>query len=506
MFKPAKRIAAAALILLLALCGCTAQGELAPIPEYEVRFELNGGTLVSGELLQVVRQNQSAVPPAVEREGYAFDGWTASVDQVQGDMVTAAKWIRQYTIRFDPGIGAVTAGETTQQLKQGELPQAPEVSLENGEFLGWEPEIAAVTGNATYTAKWKLPEKPKALSPEELYEAISPAVVEITVYDRNGDAFALGSGFFIDDQGLLVTNYHVMEGAYYADAALSDGSVVEIETLADYNADLDLAIVRAEITGNACLPLAEEGVHTGESVYALGSSLGLTGTFSGGIVSRANRTVEGIRCIQITTPISHGNSGGPLVNVYGQVVGVNAMGIEEGQNLNFAIDIRELKALGREGNIRLWDFGAETDQGTTISGPSGGGFYDDLEAAEEEYNDSWRLADPLLEEWTAGELPDYYDTDWFRFELTEPAEVTLEAAPYLRDEGSLYWAVLCTLEEEELVLLETMTEVDNGSYIALVAARALEPGEYFLGITAANEVEVPDDSYPLYYAVRVTVD
>ena len=80
-------------------------------------------------------------------------------------------------------------------------------------------------------------------------------------------------------------------------------------------------------------------VSTGESVYVIGSSEGLTSSFSSGIVSSAQRTAGDIDYIQITAPISHGNSGGPVLNSKGEVIGISTLSIVDGQNLNFAISI-----------------------------------------------------------------------------------------------------------------------------------------------------------------------
>ena len=118
------------------------------------------------------------------------------------------------------------------------------------------------------------------------------------------------------------------------------------------------------------LEIAPELPAVGDFVYALGSSLGLTGTFSSGIVSYVNRTVKGIpnvNFIQTTTPISSGNSGGPLVNDKGYVIGINSASYTEGQNLNLAIEISQYRGIKeasltpeelfqKEGKIR-WYFG-----------------------------------------------------------------------------------------------------------------------------------------------------
>ena len=499
-----------ALSLLLALAACAPDARKQDSRAvYDVRYELNGGYLVSGELLQRVPKGGSAVPPTVARDGYVFTYWDASSVGITSNRVIVAQWERRYTIVFDPGAGTLSGAESRQILAPGELPEQPEAALDGAEFLGWKPEVSAASRDVTYKAQWKFPDPDPVYTAEEIYRVICPSVVEILVYDRYGDAFAIGSGFFINDEGLLVTNFHVMEGAYAATVTMSDGEQRDILEVAAYDKDLDLALVRADVTGNAFLELEEAAASTGEVVYAMGSSLGLTGTFSDGIVSTASRRVEGVTCVQTTAPISHGNSGGPLVNIHGRVLGINSMTLTEGQNLNFAISVKELDKLDRSEPVSMSVFGPRTSTGQQTS-PSPqtqtGGFYEDFDRAEEESNDSYNLADPLdSEAWIAADLADYYDVDWFAFVLEDSAAVLFEAAPYYVDDTGKYYAVVATLGENELSLIELL-EVDeeNTEYVALSAWLELEPGTYFVGVTAADEPEIPEDEYPLYYAVRCT--
>lgn len=164
------------LCLLLALTGCGAP------KTYEVRFELNGGTLISGELLQEVESGASAEAPSAEREGYVLGGWSGELDNVQGNMVSVAQWVKLHTVTFDPDGGELVSGELEQRVAEGELPAEPELSRRFAAFDGWSPAVEPTAGDITYTAQWKH----TVLSPEELYEYISPAVVEMQVFDING--------------------------------------------------------------------------------------------------------------------------------------------------------------------------------------------------------------------------------------------------------------------------------------------------------------------------------
>lgn len=482
--------------LVLALCMLLALSACGAPKTHEVRFELNGGTLVSGELLQEIEDGGSAEAPKVERDGYVFAGWNKELENVKENLVAVALWTRQYTVSFDANGGELVSGELEQKVAEGELPQAPELERKYAAFDGWSPEISETKGDVTYVAQWTH----TVLSPEVLFEYISPAVVEITVFDVNGDQFALGSGFFIDEQGTLATNYHVIEDAYSATAQLSDGSKVDITTVKAYDAALDLAIVQADVASSQPLVFAEQGVKTGETVYALGSSQGLTGSFSEGIVSTAARDIDGVTCIQTTAPISHGNSGGPLVNVYGEVVGVNSMTMELGQNLNFAIDIKELGKLEPTLTLSMAEFYEETAPEVTSEELSGY-WYDNSDYNEVESNDTIMLADALENgSGVAGELPNIDDIDCFYFRLDSQQTVALMAAPYYKDDLDYFGATLFMLGDDDLIEVAGLQrfEAADGEFLYHVrfgfgSTLELQPGVYFLALYL-------DDSYWDIYA------
>ena len=468
---------------------------------YEVRFELNGGELVSGSLLQRVEAGGSAVPPEVRREGYAFDGWNEALDDVQGNIVTAAMWRRLYKVLFYSDGGEFVSGTGEQLVAEGDMPDVPELRRENYAFAGWDTEPVAVSGDAAYFAQWKA----VALSSEEVFKKISPAVVEIQVDDASGQYSALGSGFFIDDQGTLVTNYHVIDGAVSGQITLADGSVCGIDAVIGYDAALDIAVLRADRKDSPWLALAEKGVVTGETIYALGSSEGLTSTFSAGNVSTASREIDGVRYIQITAPISHGNSGGPLVNVYGEVVGINTMGSSEGQNLNFAVDIRELGKVERSLELSLEEVCAKEYPRGASGGesPSDKGLYEYADSAEEEPNDIFLLADPVKNGgMIAGELPNGSDLDWFVFSVDRACEVSFTVVPgYHEDMDYLLCGVAKLNEKGDTQVIEALQPASSDDLEFMSGTVKLDKaGDYYL-------VLLLDDSYPytdpVYYLVDV---
>lgn len=469
-----------------------------PEPEvYEVRFEMNGGEFVSGRLLQHVEAGGSAEAPEIVREGYALSGWSEAFDSVSENIVTAALWTRLYRVVFDPAGGEVVSGETEQLLPKGDMPSAPEVERKNSAFAGWSPTVDAVDGDAVYTARWSA----VRLSAEEVFAKISPAVVEVYAYESDGEYYNLGSGFFLDDEGTLLTNYHVVDATVSGEICTQDGAFHDILSVLAYDPTLDLAILKADITGNPYLTVSQKAVATGETIYALGSSEGLTSTFSTGIVSAASRDFEGVRYIQITAPISHGNSGGPLVNVYGEVVGVNTMGYLEGQNLNFAVDINELEKLDRSESLTLAEvFALAYPEGTAVSEDEG--FYAYADLKEEEPNNSLLLSDELINGAAlAGEVSDVDDLDWFCFELDGPCDVSFEVVPeYVEDADYLLCGVIRLTEDEDSDVTDVLMPSDEGEYTSLVGTVHFdEGGLYFLLVCV-------DDSYPyvepVYYILE----
>ena len=506
---------AAVLLLNLAACGDASQSggtfgsteetpsaaETTASPElYEVRFEMNGGTLVSGSLLQQIEAGSGAEAPEVQRDGYLFDGWNESFDAVDKNMVVVAQWIRTYNIVFDPAGGTVSSGTAEQQVAEGALPEAPEVTLDGADFQGWSPEITEASADAQYVAQWSA----RKLSSEEVYSLISPAVVEITTYDKSGQPYGLGSGFFIDDQGTLVTNYHVIDASTSAEVTLSDGVKCEISAVKDYDEALDLALLQADISGNEFLTIGDEPVTTGETVYALGSSQGLTSTFSDGIVSTASRDMEGVKCIQITAPISQGNSGGPLVNVYGHVVGINSMTITTGQNLNFAIDVHELEQLNHSGSITLAELYDQMYPAGAETVDTDEGFYSETDVAEVEPNGSLLLSDTMEDGvWIAGEVTDQEDLDWFCFTVEDACDIFFEVAPYYKSDSDYLTCGILELTADGVDVKDVLLPNNDGDYEVAhtVTVHFDDPGMYFLMISVNEEYNYDE---PAYYVAKAT--
>ena len=179
-------------------------------------------------------------------------------------------------------------------------------------------------------------------------------VVTIETKDAVGKPLSLGSGFLVSNDGRVVTNYHVMQSAASGTVRFADGASYSIEGLLASNSDKDLVLLKIKTTSNEFRFLSlgdSDRVEVGEQVVAVGSPLGLEETVSPGFISGV-REANGLRLLQTTAPISPGNSGGALINLAGEVVGVPTLSLTSvqkkatvSQNLNFAVPsnyVREL--------------------------------------------------------------------------------------------------------------------------------------------------------------------
>lgn len=194
---------------------------------------------------------------------------------------------------------------------------------------------------------------------EQLYRT---AILEKTTIEKDAERFGeavvmvsspggQGSGFLINEQGYLITNYHVIAQETLIQVTVFQKSEAGFEPrkykkvrIIALNPFVDLALLKIESEGDNEPPPFKyvymgdmNEVEVGQSVFAIGNPLGLTRTVSQGIVSTKNRNFEGRLYIQTTTDINPGNSGGPLFNLKGEVIGVTSMGYIYLGGLNFAI-------------------------------------------------------------------------------------------------------------------------------------------------------------------------
>ena len=202
----------------------------------------------------------------------------------------------------------------------------------------------------------------------ELVRRVKPSVVAIVTYDAKGEPLLSGSGFFIRP-GQVLTNLHVVEGARRVEVKTLDGKgrIYASQGALDFDEEADLAVLSVDVpheltrVSELTNSLPEEG----EGVFVIGNPLRLEGSVSDGIVSAVREVPNLGKIIQTTAPISHGNSGSPVFNYRGQVVGVVTVKVTNGQNINLALASARLASLKPD---KLTTYGALAARNRNTSG------------------------------------------------------------------------------------------------------------------------------------------
>jgi serine protease Do len=188
--------------------------------------------------------------------------------------------------------------------------------------------------------------------------------------DRVYNTQSLGSGFVWSNDGIIVTNNHVVEGASRINVNLSDGTKLPAKLLG-VDPDSDLAVLRVESKNLPAAPIGTSGdLMIGETVVAVGNPFGLSGTVTTGVVSALGRSVPSkdgrtfTDFIQTDASINPGNSGGPLLNIEGRVIGINVAIYAQAQGIGFAIPVdrarKVIQDLLRYGQVHSAWIGAVT--------------------------------------------------------------------------------------------------------------------------------------------------
>jgi S1-C subfamily serine protease len=261
-------------------------------------------------------------------------------------------------------------------------------------FAGGDTHSSSTTalGPAPIASTTPVSESSRAatmLSPEAIYRAAAPGVVVIS--DKQNEVVpptfftpggtekvgALGSGFVVDAKGDIVTNDHVVQGASDIRVGFSGGAQYPAKIVGT-DPSSDIAVIRVEAPASALHPLAfgDSGTaHVGDAVYAIGNPFGLERTMTAGIVSATGRDIQApngltIRnAIQTDAPINHGNSGGPLLDREGRVIGVNAQiqggTVDANVGIGFAIPSSSARSVAQQlvadGHARHPWLGAEIE-------------------------------------------------------------------------------------------------------------------------------------------------
>lgn len=227
-------------------------------------------------------------------------------------------------------------------------------------------KITASAGNDSSSSSYTAPQFTSAtdgtLTVSQAFEKVKPAVVTISTTsiasgnygDTSQQVEGLGSGFIINEDGYILTNYHVISGSQQVTVLLSTGEEASAKVI-NYDQEKDIAVIKLA-DGTKVPGVAELGdsdsLYPGEDVIAIGTPLSkeFAQTLTKGVISAVNRNIQAstgvtMNVIQTDTAINPGNSGGPLVNTQGQVIGINSMKLVEStvEGIGFAIPINTAK-------------------------------------------------------------------------------------------------------------------------------------------------------------------
>lgn len=307
-----------------------------------------GGAILVGLLLVLMRS--PAAPPAPPAPPAAPDPAPVAMAQPAANPTAPAA-----TAQAAPA-SIPMATTTPAPVAPANTATIPMTTTTAATTPGTAPATAAVTPGATDDGKPKTGSDRVKLDMVDLIAKVEPSVVRISTSGPRGGG--TGSGFVVDSKGTIVTNVHVIAGARKVEVEFSNGVKAPVIGFHSLDQKKDIAIIKVDLPADKLqpVPLAKGLPPKGTAVVAFGAPHGLSFTTTEGIIS-ALRPADEMKeqfgedfqgdWIQTSTPISPGNSGGPLVNHFGEVVAMNTMQMTIGQNLNFAmssVDIAEAVA------------------------------------------------------------------------------------------------------------------------------------------------------------------
>lgn len=194
------------------------------------------------------------------------------------------------------------------------------------------------------------------LSPEAIYKKVLPSVLTLAVEKNDGNKVS-GTAFLSLKEGCAVTALHVVENAKRVVAKFSNGEEYDVSGWIDADTKRDVALIRVKVADAPMVSFANGDPEVGAKAFVVGAPQGLEFSISDGLVSQV-RQIEGFKQYQFTCPASPGNSGGPLVNAQGEVMGVVSWQMRDGQNLNFAIPGVFVRGLDPSLPTKPWGTGA----------------------------------------------------------------------------------------------------------------------------------------------------
>lgn len=200
----------------------------------------------------------------------------------------------------------------------------------------------------------------------ELVRRVKPSVVSVLTYDVKGEPLISGSGFFVRP-GEVMTNMHVIKGARRVEIHTLEGKgrTYPVTGALAIDEEADLALLKVDLPAEKSHPLSMTATlpEEGEKIFVIGNPLRLEGSVSDGIVSAIREVPDLGRIIQVTAPVSHGNSGSPLLNMRGEVIGIVTVKVTNGQNINLALGVSRIASIARGELMSFDQIAARTKSG-----------------------------------------------------------------------------------------------------------------------------------------------
>lgn len=192
-------------------------------------------------------------------------------------------------------------------------------------------------------------------NPSYVYNKVEKAVVALHCYNAKGENVAVGSGFFVSSDGVVATCYHVIENCVGIRVVTNDNDALEVVSIIGFDKEKDVAFLKVDKKNCQYLKYSDKKVNIGDKIYALGAPQGYENTFSEGIVS-SFRLNNDKPYIQFTAPISQGNSGCPLLDTNGDVIGMVASRNNDGENIAFALKSEFVQSVSIDKNMTILEF------------------------------------------------------------------------------------------------------------------------------------------------------
>ncbi len=211
---------------------------------------------------------------------------------------------------------------------------------------------ARTLATAAFITGWSLLSPAQELPPEEIYAQTLPSVLTLRVESKSGDRY-VGSAFLALKEGIAVTAWHVIYDAIKVTAKFSDGASCDVTGFIDYDETKDIALIKVDSKERPLLSIAGAKPVVGMRTYVIGSPKGYEFSIGDGLLSQIQK-VDGFSQYQVSCPFSPGNSGGPILNNHGEVMGIAAWTRNGAQNLNFATPAAETAQLDPEKPVTLW--------------------------------------------------------------------------------------------------------------------------------------------------------